>query len=85
MKFVAPLRDFGRDDISSAGGKGANLGELVRCEVPVPDGFVITTAGYAAAVQPLDLRLADLVPGRRRWRSDPRGHRDRLDALRPAR
>ena len=60
MKFVAPLRDFGRDDLSSAGGKGANLGELVRCEVPVPDGFVITTAGYAAAVQPLDLRLADL-------------------------
>ena len=59
MKFVAPLRDFGRDDLPSAGGKGANLGELVRAEVPVPDGFVITTAGYAAAVQPLSLRLAD--------------------------
>ena len=25
----------------------------------MPDGFVITTAGYAAAVQPLSLRLAD--------------------------
>jgi hypothetical protein len=59
MKLVAPLRDFGRDDLLSAGGKGANLGELVRAEVPVPDGFVITTAGYAAAVQPLGLRLAD--------------------------
>jgi rifampicin phosphotransferase len=59
MKFVAPLRDFGRDDLSSAGGKGANLGELVRATAPVPDGFVITTAAYAAAVQPLDLRLAD--------------------------
>jgi phosphohistidine swiveling domain-containing protein len=59
MKFVAPLRDFGREDVSSAGGKGANLGELVRAGLPVPDGFVIMTAGYAAAVQPIDLRIAD--------------------------
>jgi rifampicin phosphotransferase len=59
MKFVAPLRDFDREDVSSAGGKGANLGELVRAGLPVPDGFVITTAAYAAAVQPIDLRIAD--------------------------
>jgi phosphohistidine swiveling domain-containing protein len=58
MKFVAPLRHFGREDVSSAGGKGANLGELVRAGLPVPDGFVITTAAYAAAVQPIDLRVA---------------------------
>ena len=44
MKFVASLRDFGRDDLSSSGGKGAYLGELVRAGLPVPDGFVITTA-----------------------------------------
>jgi rifampicin phosphotransferase len=59
MKFVAPLRDFGREDVSSAGGKGANLGELVRIGLPVPDGFVITTTGYAAALQSIDLRIAD--------------------------
>jgi rifampicin phosphotransferase len=59
MKFIAPLRDFGRHDVSSAGGKGANLGELIRARLPVPEGFVITTAGYVAAVQPLDLRIAD--------------------------
>ncbi len=59
MKFVAPLRDFGRDDLPAAGGKGANLGELIRAEVPVPDGFVITTAAYAAAVRPFGPRLAD--------------------------
>ncbi|MET8865285.1 PEP/pyruvate-binding domain-containing protein [Nonomuraea sp. NPDC004580] len=29
-----------------AGGKGANLGELVRHGLPVPDGFVITTHAY---------------------------------------
>jgi rifampicin phosphotransferase len=58
MKFVAPLRDFRREDIGSAGGKGANLGELVRAEVPVPDGFVVRTVAYAAAVRPLGLRIA---------------------------
>jgi rifampicin phosphotransferase len=59
MKFVAPLPAFGRNDVASAGGKGANLGELVRAGLPVPGGFVITTAGYAAAVRPLDLRIVD--------------------------
>ena len=61
MKFVASLREFGRDDLSSAGGKGAYLVELVRAGLPVPDGFVITTAAYGAAVQPLDLRIAYLA------------------------
>ncbi|MFI6498374.1 PEP/pyruvate-binding domain-containing protein [Nonomuraea typhae] len=44
MTVVAPLGDFGRDDLDRAGGKGANLGELVRLGLPVPDGFVVTTA-----------------------------------------
>ncbi|HZM83961.1 MAG TPA: PEP/pyruvate-binding domain-containing protein [Candidatus Limnocylindrales bacterium] len=41
---VVSLRDLGRDDVALAGGKGANLGELVRAGFPVPDGFVVTTA-----------------------------------------
>ncbi len=44
--LVAPLREFGRSDLPLAGGKGANLGELVRAGFGVPPGFVITTAGY---------------------------------------
>ena len=58
MTFVVPLSRFGRDDLGLAGGKGANLGELVRAGMPVPDGFVVTTAGYEAAVGSLDLRVA---------------------------
>jgi pyruvate,water dikinase len=46
--LVAPLSAFGRDDLARAGGKGANLGELIRAGLPVPDGFVITTDAYAA-------------------------------------
>ncbi|WP_342372462.1 PEP/pyruvate-binding domain-containing protein [Propioniciclava soli] len=43
---VLPLADVGREDIRLAGGKGANLGELLRAGFPVPDGFVVTTAAF---------------------------------------
>ncbi|OZM81844.1 PEP/pyruvate-binding domain-containing protein [Pseudonocardia sp. MH-G8] len=49
-RFVLPLTELGRDDLASAGGKGANLGELVRAGFPVPDGVVISTDAYAAVV-----------------------------------
>lgn len=47
-KTVGVLADFDADDLALAGGKGANLGELVRQGFPVPPGFVVTTAAYAA-------------------------------------
>ena len=40
-----------KDDIALAGGKGANLGELSRAGLPVPPGFVVTTAAYDAFVE----------------------------------
>ncbi|SDK93143.1 Pyruvate phosphate dikinase, PEP/pyruvate binding domain [Arthrobacter sp. ok362] len=45
-RTVAGLADFGARDRAIAGGKGANLGELIRAGFPVPPGFVITTAAY---------------------------------------
>ena len=44
--IIAPLADLSRGDLERAGGKGANLGELVRAGFPVPPGFVVTTAAY---------------------------------------
>jgi pyruvate,water dikinase len=38
--------DLDKSLIMMAGGKGANLGELCRIGMPVPPGFVVTTAGY---------------------------------------
>lgn len=40
-----------REDVPLAGGKGANLGELVRAGLPVPPGFVITAPAYCALVE----------------------------------
>ncbi|MFV0457876.1 MAG: PEP/pyruvate-binding domain-containing protein [Actinomycetales bacterium] len=48
--LILPLASLDRSMIPVAGGKGANLGELVNAGLPVPDGFVITTAGYDAFV-----------------------------------
>jgi rifampicin phosphotransferase len=62
MEFVMPLRDLDREDLAIAGGKGANLGELVRAGLQVPDGFVVTTDAYARVVNLLDLKVADRWP-----------------------
>lgn len=44
--IISPLASLGAADIPLAGGKGANLGELIRAGFPVPEGFVVTTAAY---------------------------------------
>jgi rifampicin phosphotransferase len=44
--FVRDLAELRRDDVEVAGGKGANLGELIAAGIPVPPGFVITTDAY---------------------------------------
>jgi pyruvate,water dikinase len=63
--FVTPLHALGRDDLALAGGKGANLGELIRAGLPVPPGFVVTTAAYDRFVvhRRLDQVIAQ-TPGR---------------------
>lgn len=50
MKFVRLLQELTRADLSLAGGKGANLGELVSAGMNVPQGFVLTTAGYSYCI-----------------------------------
>jgi rifampicin phosphotransferase len=51
MKYVRLLSELGAQDLPLAGGKGANLGELVRAGERVPAGFCVVTAGYRAFVQ----------------------------------
>lgn len=44
--LILPFVAFGKADISLAGGKGANLGELTRAGVRVPPGLVVTSTAY---------------------------------------
>ncbi|HET7119919.1 MAG TPA: phosphoenolpyruvate synthase [Solirubrobacterales bacterium] len=53
---VLPFARLGRADVSFAGGKGANLGELTAAGLPVPPGFVIGAPAYAAFCEDTGLR-----------------------------
>ena len=60
MSVIRFLEELGRADLRLAGGKGANLGELVRAGFPVPGGFVVTTDAYRHCVSPPDLGGLDV-------------------------
>ncbi len=40
------FNELSKSDVSIAGGKGANLGEMTQAGLPVPPGFTITTPAY---------------------------------------
>lgn len=44
--MIKQFNEIGKDDILTAGGKGANLGEMTGGGLNVPDGFVITSDAY---------------------------------------
>lgn len=45
-KIIAWFEEITKKDIGLAGGKGANLGEMVQAKIPVPPGFVVTSTAY---------------------------------------
>ncbi|GGI92162.1 phosphoenolpyruvate synthase [Saccharopolyspora subtropica] len=46
MSWTKWFSELGLADVPTAGGKGANLGELTRAGLPVPPGFVLTANAY---------------------------------------
>lgn len=54
--IVQWFAELDKSAIPVAGGKGANLGELQRMGLPVPMGFVLTTAAYERFVAANDLQ-----------------------------
>jgi len=45
-KLILWFEDLTKEDIPLVGGKNANLGEMLRAEIPVPPGFAITAYAY---------------------------------------
>jgi pyruvate,water dikinase len=62
-KFCVWFDELTRDDVPLAGGKGANLGDMVQAGLPVPPGFVITAPAYRLVVETAALagRIDDLL------------------------
>jgi phosphoenolpyruvate synthase/pyruvate phosphate dikinase len=56
VTYVVDLADVSASDLSTVGGKAGKLGELVREGLPVPPGFVLTTAAYQAFVDATALK-----------------------------
>ncbi len=46
--YIMFLEEIGKRDTAFAGGKGANLGEMLRFRLPVPEAFVVTTKAHDA-------------------------------------
>ncbi|MGD9754089.1 MAG: PEP/pyruvate-binding domain-containing protein, partial [Acidimicrobiia bacterium] len=79
--WVRSLTTLRRLDTEVAGGKGANLGELVHAGFPVPDGFVITAAAYRAAMEGAGLRAQLLRAQADLDHEDPDSLQRRADEL----
>jgi pyruvate,water dikinase len=45
-KAIVWFGEVTKNDIPVVGGKGANLGEMTRAEIPVPPGFIVTVNAY---------------------------------------
>jgi len=60
---ILPLDKISKDDTVLCGGKGAGLGELIKINLPVPEGFVVTTEAYEKFLtdNKLEERVRELV------------------------
>ena len=63
MELVRWFDQIRLGDVDLVGGKGANLGELTFADLPVPPGFVITSAAYRHAIDSAGVgpRLVELM------------------------
>lgn len=62
-KLCVWFNEITRDSVPLAGGKGANLGDMVQAGLPVPPGFVITAPAYRQLVETADMvgKIDDLL------------------------
>ncbi|MFA6098881.1 MAG: PEP/pyruvate-binding domain-containing protein [Patescibacteria group bacterium] len=56
-KNVLPFSKISKKDVRLAGGKGANLGQLVRAKFPVPPGFVVSSTAFESFMEEADLSI----------------------------
>jgi pyruvate,water dikinase len=50
-RYVEDIAKLGMADAEEAGGKGANMGEMVAAKLPVPPGFVVLRDAYLESIR----------------------------------
>ena len=65
MKRIYWFSEIDKGMVTLAGGKGANLGEMVQAGFPVPPGFIVSSKTYFEFLDKLNLRqkVTDLLKG----------------------
>ena len=53
--LIKAFKQISKNDVSSAGGKGASLGEMIRAKIPVPSGFVVLVEAFDRFLEETDL------------------------------
>jgi len=63
--YVMLLENTGKEDLPEVGGKGANLGEMIKAGIPVPGGFVVLTGAYKKFIveNNLEKKINRLITG----------------------
>jgi len=56
-RFIRFFNKISLRDISIAGGKGANLGELMKIGMPVPPGFVVLASAFEVFLEATDINI----------------------------
>ncbi|MBD3390183.1 phosphoenolpyruvate synthase [Candidatus Micrarchaeota archaeon] len=65
MKDVLWFEELDKGSLAEAGGKGANLGEMLKAGFPVPPGFVTTSGAYFKHLEQNDLteKITEMLSG----------------------
>ncbi len=50
MQDIVWFSEVDKNDVEMVGGKGANLGEMYRANIPIPNGFIVTSQAYFKAI-----------------------------------
>ncbi|TFF95889.1 MAG: phosphoenolpyruvate synthase [Promethearchaeota archaeon] len=56
MEDILWFEDIGEDDLNLVGGKGLNLGLMVKQDFPIPPGFVITAETYFEFIEETNIK-----------------------------
>ena len=62
-KAILWFDEVAKEDIPTVGGKGANLGEMIKARIPVPPGFIVTVNAYYDFIQRSNItgKIRDLL------------------------
>ena len=57
MNFIKPFNKISKKDAFIAGGKGANLGEMIKAKIPVPSGFIVLASAFEEFLKQTDINV----------------------------